>query len=51
MSALQDFLERGFAAFRTMNGAATFLATIEERETRIMEAIVGARVRRRSRLR
>ena len=41
MSALQDFLERGFAAFRTMNGAQTFLATIAERETQIMEAIVG----------
>jgi hypothetical protein len=40
MSALQDFLERGFAAFRDMNGATEFLAAIEERETRIMDAIV-----------
>ena len=40
MSALQDFLERGFAAFRDMNGASDFLATIDERETRIMEAII-----------
>ena len=41
MSALQDFLERGFAAFRSMHGAAEFLRTIETRETQIMEAIVG----------
>jgi hypothetical protein len=41
MSALQDFLERGFSAFRDMGGAKEFLATIEERETRIMDAIVG----------
>ena len=40
LSALQDFLERGFAAFRGMDGAATFLATIHERETQIFEAIV-----------
>ncbi len=40
MSALQDFLERGFAAFREMNGARTFLQTIDERETNILEAIV-----------
>jgi hypothetical protein len=41
MSALQDFLERGFAAFRGMGGAEGFLATIDERETRIMDTIVG----------
>jgi len=40
MAALQDFLERGFASFRTMHGAREFLATIEERETRIMDAII-----------
>ena len=40
LSALQDFLERGFAAFRGMGGAQTFLATINERETKILEAIV-----------
>ena len=39
MGALQDFLERGFAAFRDMGGATTFLATIEERETQILETI------------
>lgn len=37
--ALQDFLERGFAAFRHMKGAGEFLATIERRETRIMESL------------
>jgi hypothetical protein len=41
MSALQDFLERGFAAFRDMGGAKEFLATIDARETQIMDAIVG----------
>jgi len=41
LSQLQDFLERGFAAFRAMHGAADFLRTIEERETAILEAIVG----------
>jgi len=39
LSALQDFLERGFAAFRRMEGAQTFLATIKERETQLLEAI------------
>ena len=37
--ALQDFLERGFSAFRNMRGADEFLATIERRETRIMESL------------
>jgi hypothetical protein len=39
--ALQDFLERGFGSFRSMHGATEFLATIRQRETDIMEAIVG----------
>jgi hypothetical protein len=39
-SALHDFLERGFGAFRRMNGAAEFLSTIEARETALMESIV-----------
>ena len=41
MSALQDFLERGFAAFRAMGGADHFLRTIDERETHILESIAG----------
>ncbi|MCC7327950.1 MAG: hypothetical protein IT521_14240 [Burkholderiales bacterium] len=44
MSALQDFLERGFAAFRDMGGAEAFLRTIDERETQIMEAIIGGAI-------
>jgi len=41
MGALQDFLERGFSAFRKMHGAREFLATIHERETQIMNAIIA----------
>ena len=37
---LHDFLERGFDAFRRMQGAEAFLATIESRETALLEAIV-----------
>jgi hypothetical protein len=40
LTGLQDFLERGFGAFRAMGGAEEFLRTIESRETQIMEAIV-----------
>ena len=38
-ATLQSFLERGFAAFRKMRGAVTFLATIDTRERELMEAI------------
>jgi hypothetical protein len=38
-AALQDFLERGFAAFRKMRGAAEFLSTIDRRERALMERI------------
>jgi hypothetical protein len=38
--ALQDFLERGFAAFRSMRGATEFLAIVEQRETALMNAIL-----------
>jgi hypothetical protein len=41
MSGLQNFLERGFSAFRAMHGADEFLRTIDTRETGIMEAIIG----------
>lgn len=37
--ALQDSLERGFAAFRDMNSAEPLLGAIRERETRLSEAI------------
>jgi hypothetical protein len=39
LGALQDLLERGFAAFRRMRGAGEFLAVIETRETALMNAI------------
>jgi hypothetical protein len=39
LSALQGFLERGFAAFRHMRGADEFIATVEARETALMNAI------------
>ena len=39
LGALQDFLERGFAAFRGMRGAAEFLATVESRELELVNAI------------
>jgi len=35
--ALQDFLERGFAAFRRMQGSQRLLDAIRERETRLSE--------------
>jgi len=38
-AALQDFLERGFAAFRKMRGATEFLSTIDRRERALMERI------------
>ena len=41
LSALQDFLERGFTAFAEMRGADEFLATIVARETAIRDAIVA----------
>lgn len=40
LAGLQDFLERGFAAFAQMRGAALFLTAIESRETALHEAIV-----------
>ena len=39
LAELQTFLERGFDAFRRMKGADTFLATVRERETAIVDAI------------
>jgi hypothetical protein len=39
LADLQDFLERGFAAFRAMQGADEFLAVVKERETRILNRL------------
>lgn len=36
---LQDFLERGFEAFRTMDGAEEFLAAIDARERALMDRL------------
>jgi hypothetical protein len=41
MTVLHEFLERGFLAFRKMDGAAEFLTTIVSRETALMEAILA----------
>ncbi len=38
--ALHDFIERGFVAFRHMDGADEFLDTIERREMAVMRAIL-----------
>jgi hypothetical protein len=37
--ALQDFIERGYRAFRTMAGADEFLVTLRTRESALMEAL------------
>ena len=39
MSDLQDFLERGFHAFKAMGTADEFLATVEARERRILNRL------------
>jgi hypothetical protein len=41
LAALQDFLERGFNAFRAMGDADDFLATIQARETELHDAIMA----------
>jgi hypothetical protein len=38
---LQDFLERGFAAFGSMHGADEFLGIVQARETALMNAILA----------
>ena len=39
LSTLQQFLERGFAAFATMGDASRFLQAIAEREQRWIDAL------------
>jgi hypothetical protein len=39
LGALQDFLERGFAAFRATGGAAEFLAVIGARESQLLDRL------------
>jgi hypothetical protein len=43
LSEMQQFLETGFSAFRHMKGASHFLATIGERETKLIEDIFAGR--------
>lgn len=40
LSALHDFLERGFVAFRRMGDATEFLTTIDTRERALMEELL-----------
>lgn len=42
--ALHDFLERGFTAFAKMGDANEFLATIDERERALMDALLGGEI-------
>jgi hypothetical protein len=39
LAALHDFLERGFRAFRQMGDASEFLATIQSRESSLLERL------------
>lgn len=45
LGELQSFLERGFKAFRHMQGAQEFLATIQRRERRIVAQLFAAKSR------
>jgi len=42
LGGLQDFLERGYEAFREMDGAEDFLALFERREGQVLDRIYGA---------
>lgn len=39
LGVLQNFLERGFVAFKAMHGAKEFLDVVQERETRLMRRL------------
>ena len=45
LADLQDFLERGYGAFRAMDGAGEFLDTVESRETKILSALFSRAAR------
>ena len=45
LADLQDFLERGFTAFRGMNGAERFLRLLRERETEILNRLFSGSAR------
>ncbi len=42
--ALQDFVERGFRAFRNMGGAAVFIEAVVSRETALMKRLFAGEV-------
>lgn len=42
--ALQDFVERGFKAFRSMQGAGAFIDAVAARETQLMESLFAGEV-------
>jgi hypothetical protein len=44
MGALHNFLDRGFNAFRQMQGAEEFMAIIRERETRILARLFAKHI-------
>lgn len=44
LADLQDFLEEGFAAFRTMNGSDEFLAALRTRETELLTRLFAGDV-------
>jgi hypothetical protein len=41
LSGLQDFLERGFEAFKRMKGSEAFLTTFREREQQFLDEVFG----------
>jgi hypothetical protein len=41
LSAVHDFLERGFVAFHQMGDATEFLTTIDTRERALMEELLA----------
>ena len=45
LADLQDFLERGYNAFREMKGADEFLAAVKARETRILNRLFSGAAR------
>jgi len=45
LADLQDFLERGYNAFREMKGADEFLAVVKSRETRILNRLFSGAAR------
>ncbi|MDX1569009.1 MAG: hypothetical protein R3200_00895 [Xanthomonadales bacterium] len=42
LHSIQSFLEKGFDAFRSIDGAEHFLLTIDRRERRLLKALVNA---------